>query len=332
MTANVAGIRLTLESGADLADRINPRLEELTLTEKRGGEADELALTLTNSDGALAVPEAGAILALAIGWLRGDDVPLGLVDKGRFKVDEIELSGPPDKVTIRARSADLAGAYTVRRTQSWRAVTLGALLGEIAARNGSTARVHPDLTGRQIETIEQHGKSDMAFVMDLGSRYDALATWKDRQLVFLPIGGATNAAGEPLPRSLVRRSDAGQWTFAHTKRDEHDGAEAEYHDPDAGRRRSVGTGGSNPKRLKRTYASEAEARQAAESEAARRQRGSHTFDLAPAIADCARQPNERITLSGWNSTIDAIDWLIESIETRMAAGGLTQTLKLESAS
>jgi phage protein D len=45
MTANRAAMRLTLD-GADLADKINPRHMELTLTEKRGGEADELSLTL----------------------------------------------------------------------------------------------------------------------------------------------------------------------------------------------------------------------------------------------------------------------------------------------
>jgi phage protein D len=42
MAANKAGLRLTLDDGTDLADRIDPRLLELTLVEKRGGEADEL--------------------------------------------------------------------------------------------------------------------------------------------------------------------------------------------------------------------------------------------------------------------------------------------------
>jgi phage protein D len=36
VAANKAGLRLTLDDGTDLADRIDPRLLELTLVEKRG--------------------------------------------------------------------------------------------------------------------------------------------------------------------------------------------------------------------------------------------------------------------------------------------------------
>jgi phage protein D len=74
MAANKAGLRLTLDDGTDLADRIDPRLLELTLVEKRGGEADELSLTLHNHDGQLRAPEEGRYIRLALGWVSGEDV------------------------------------------------------------------------------------------------------------------------------------------------------------------------------------------------------------------------------------------------------------------
>src|SRR5689334_4403853 len=83
----------------DITPTVDARLISLSLTECRGGEADQLDLCLDDSDGALAIPAKGATLTLAIGWVGG-----GLVDKGSFIVDEAEHSGAPDQVTIRARS------------------------------------------------------------------------------------------------------------------------------------------------------------------------------------------------------------------------------------
>ena len=196
MAATIAGVSLFLDGEIDLADKINPRLNELILSEKREGEADELTIRLQNADGALEIPSAGRRLTLSLGWVQGDSVPVGLVGKGEFTVDEAGAAGPPDEITITARSADLTGLYSQRRTKAWHNTTLGALLGEIAARHGRTLRISPSLEGRAVASIEQEGKSDMAFVRDLGRRYDALATWKGGALLFLPIGASETASGQ----------------------------------------------------------------------------------------------------------------------------------------
>lgn len=329
MAANVASVRLTLE-GVDLADKVNPRLIELTLSEKQGGEADELSVTLHNADGLLAMPAPGKVLALALGWASGDDVATGLVEKGRFTVDEVEAGGPPDTITIRARSADLSGNYRQRRTKSWRNTTLGAILTEIAARHGITAQVHPDLASKPVAALDQQGKSDMALVKDLGSRFDAVATWKDRRLIFMPVGSATTASGKAIPGLTLKRRDGWRWSFTRAQRDENDGVQATWHDQASGRKRKHSTGGQNPKKLKRVYASEADAKQAAQAEAKKRARGGYRFEYDLAFADCTIQPNRPVTLSGWNATVDAVKWLVESVETTMGAGGLRQRVTLES--
>ncbi len=329
MTANKASLRLTLD-GVDLADKVSPRHMELTLTEKRGGEADELSLTLQNADGRLAMPDPGKVIALALGWEQGDDVIAGLVEKGRFTVDEVEASGYPDKITIRARSADLSGGYRKRRTKTWKGATLGAILSEIAGRHGIAAQVHADLSGRPI-TIDQNGKSDMAFVKDLGSRFDAVATWKDRRLIFMPVGSDTTPSGTAIPALTLTRTDGGRWSFTHAQRDENDGVEAQWHDQGAGRKKTHSTGGSNPKRLKRVYASEDDAKQAAEAEKKKRARGGYRFEYDLALADCRIAPGRKLTLSGWNSKIDAVKWLVDTVETTFNDRGISQKITLESA-
>lgn len=331
MPANIAAVRLSLDDGTDLTDRVNPRLIDLTLTEKRGEEADSLEVTIHNHDGAMVPPKAGATLLLSLGWTSGNDVTVGLVDKGRFKVDEVERSGPPDLISIRARAADFASDYRTRKDGIWKDMTLGAILTEIAGRHGLTPRIHPDLAAKQIAVIEQAKKSDMAFVRDLGRRYDAVAGPKGGALIFLPIGAATTAGGNAFLECALTRKEGWGWSFRHATREETDGAEAQYGDMDAGQRRTVQVGGSKRRKLKKLYASEADARAAATSEAAKRQRGAFTFDYDLAFGDPQLVPNTRVFLVGWDSEIDAIRWIINETVHKLSASGLTTAIKLESA-
>ena len=331
MTSQQAGVELILDDGTDLAAKINPRLVSLRLTEKREGEADEFELTLQNADGELAVPEPGRVLTLALGWLSGDHVPLGLVDKGRFTIAEVGMEGPPDVVIVKGQSADLTGPLRQRRTKSWKDTTLGAILREIARRHGRTAQIAAGLADLAIAAIEQEGKSDSALVADLGRRYDAIATWKDGKLIFLPIGQSTNASGVPLAGATLRKRDGWRWTFTQAERENYDGASAQWQDQDAGRRRTVSTGGENRRKLKRVYATEAEARQAAQSAKARAGRAPFTFTYDLAIADPHMQPDMRVTLSGWGPKVDGMAWLVKGLTTDFGPGGLRQSIEMESA-
>jgi hypothetical protein len=89
--------------GADITSKIAPRLISLTLNECGGNESDQLDLTLLDADGQLAIPPRGARIRVQIGWLNA-----GLVDKGVFTVDEVEHTGTPDQITLRARTKPIS--------------------------------------------------------------------------------------------------------------------------------------------------------------------------------------------------------------------------------
>jgi len=331
MSARQAAIQLALEGGADLTGKVNPRLATLSLSERREAEADELDIRLQNADGLLAIPEPGAVLTLAMGWASGDDVATGLVDKGRFTVDEVGQEGPPDIVVFKGRSADMTGLLRQRRTKSWKNISLGSILGQIADRHGRFARVESGLANQHVDAIEQEGKSDMAFVRDLGRRYDAIATWKDGKLIFLPIGMSATAGGTPLDSISLTKREGWRWSFRQASREDYDGASAQWQDQNAGRRRTVAVGGENRRKLKRVYASEAEARQAAEAATSRAARAPYRFTYDLAVAEPALQPDMRIQLEGWGEKIDGMAWLVESVTTEFGSGGLRQSIELESA-
>ena len=145
--ANIPDFRISVDGQdvagdlfTDITGKVRPRLISLRLSEKRGGEADQLDLVLDDADGKLAIPKRGATIRLQLGWKQGASVTPGLIDKGRFTVDETEWSGPPDQVTIRARSADLTEAFRTRRERTWKNTTLGAVAKDVEVAGSTEAR------------------------------------------------------------------------------------------------------------------------------------------------------------------------------------------------
>jgi phage protein D len=232
-----AAWRVTLD-GADLTATLSPRLISLRLTEKSGEEADALEIVVQDTDAQFLPPRQGATLSLALGWSRGTGVPLGLVNKGTFTVDELTWSGPPDRVTITAHSANFKGSFRTRKTRSWHATTLGQIVAQIAADNALTPACHPDLAAQSVPSAEQHNKSDMQFIRDLGRQFDALATVKAGTLLFAPRGATTSNSNRPLPTRTITRQQCSTASWRRAAREKaHDGAQAQWHDQQAGRRK-----------------------------------------------------------------------------------------------
>jgi len=191
--------------GKDLTDRLAPRLLDLSLTESRGDEADQVDLRVHDHDGMLALPRRGVTLQVAIGF-EGS----GLFDKGTFNVDDVEHSGSPDIITIRARSADLTGAVRRRRERSWHDTTLGDILGAIAGEHSLRPAIAADLASIAVPHLDQANESDINLLTRLGRRFDAVATVKAGALIFAPIGAGTTASGQPLPGVQITRASGDQ--------------------------------------------------------------------------------------------------------------------------
>ncbi len=122
--------RITAD-GRDVTLLINDRLLSLRTTDKPGLESDEFELRIDARDGAVALPSRGAVLEVHLGYA-GQTLNL----LGRYTVDEVELSGPPDTLVIRGKASDLRGSGKTIRSGSWEQVTLQRIVADIGARNG----------------------------------------------------------------------------------------------------------------------------------------------------------------------------------------------------
>lgn len=316
--------RITL-GGTDITPRINGRLINLTLREQRGLEADQLDITLADHDAALVLPRRGAELQLAFGWQ--DEA---LLDKGRFTVDEVQHSGAPDQLTIRARSADMRGQLPGKRTQSWHDLTIEAIVETIAKRHDLDPVIGKTLGGILIEHIDQTEESDLNFLTRLGERYDAIAAVKTGHMLFTLAGEALTASGLAMPLITLSRSDGDQHRYAVTDRDSYSGVKAFWQDTDGAQRREVIAGtDDDAKQLRPTYATQKDALNAAKAEWRRIQRGSAEFELTLAHGRADVLPESPLQVSGYKPEIDATPWLVTEVTHSLNDGGFGTQIRCE---
>jgi len=312
--------------GRDYTPAIRARLIRLSLREARSGEADQLDITLDDSDGKMRIPARGAKVALRLGYTRGGS----MADKGEFVVDEVEHTGAPDQINITARSANMRGKLRSRASTSWHRKTLGDVVGDIAKRNGLELSIEPGMAAKQIQHIDQTNESDMHFLSRVAGQNDAVATVKKGRLLFLPMGTAANAKGQALPTVTITRQSGDKHRYHSADRNSYTGVRAYWHDKDSAQRKSAIEGGEdNLKTLKESYASESAALSAARAEMGRLARGESTFELTLALGDPFLMVQGTFTVQGFKAEIDGTAWLAKAIEHTLDDQGLITRLELE---
>ena len=325
----------------DLSTTLEPRLMQLTLTDNPGLDADQLDITLSDADGLLDIPERGVKLRLALGR---DDI--GLIDKGIYTVDEVEHSGAPDQLTIRAHSADMRDSLMTKKERSWHGTTLGAIVRKIAREHKLKPAISPELDKTAIKHQDQQSESDASFLTRLGQLYDAMVTVKDETLIFYAIGRGMSIGGEPLPEVVIVREVGDRHRFSVADRDGCAGVTANYYDKKAGKKGDVTireqdidkskkknskteAGGGKLKVLRHTYASRKNAARAAASELKKALRGASTFSISLALGRPDIVPELAATVEGWKPAIDGTRWRVVKVTHQLSGSGLTTDLELE---
>ncbi|MXO66266.1 phage late control D family protein [Altericroceibacterium endophyticum] len=327
-----AAWKVTLD-GRDLTELINPRLLSASISEKRSDEADRLDITLHDADGLMEIPRPGALLHVQMGWIRGTGLPLGLVDKGTFRVDQASWRGDPDQITIRARSADFTDAFRIRRERSFVGCTVAEILGAIAQDNGLKLAIDALLGSLIIPALGPGAKSDAALLRALGRRFDAVATVKAGALLFTPIGNGLSASGQSLPVEVIDRSAMNRPEYERIERENYGGVIAVWHDRATAERREIQIGGDGegkPKRLRKIFANAEDARQAAQAEDRRigRAKAKLRFELPLGRPDLF--PDRPLSISGLKDEVSALNWLINEITHTMdGKSGLATSISLE---
>lgn len=321
--------RLTVD-GRDITADITARLISLTLTDNRGMDADQLDIRLSDHDGRLAMPPTGAVIRLWLGWST-----TGLVDKGTYTVDEINHTGTPDVLTIRARSADLRQGFARKQERSWHNKTLGDILRTIASEHALKPLVNVALAAVGLPHLDQAGESDANLISRLAEDHDAVASVKNGHLLFQPIGTGNTASGLDLPHITLTRADGDGHSYINADRNNYTGVRAYYYETNSAERKQAIAGEAgentepdNAKTLRHTYADRESALTAARAEWQRLQRGTQTLTYTLARGRPELIPELTYTLKGVKSEIDAIIWLGGNITHELSDQGLITRLDL----
>lgn len=303
----------------DVTSRIAERLIEMTITDEAGFQSDALTISVDDAGGVLKVPRKGARLAVHLGYEE-----TGLAYMGEFVVDEPELSGPPDKIVIRARGADLRQELKTSKTRSWDKVTIGDIVRAVASEHNLQPKVAEQLASIAIEHIDQTGESDLHFLTRLAKEYDAISKPAGPNLLFAPRNLGKTVSGKDLPPIVLAKSDVTTYRLVLAERSDVGHVVAYWQDKAKARRtgETVGDKAKPGKTLRKTYPTAEEARAAATSELASLQRGRKNLDVTlpgnPLVI--AESP---ITLSdGWRDGF-AGDYVAVRVEHRVGGGGYT---------
>lgn len=337
------------------------RIISISLTDKRGFEADELTIELDDCDGTLAIPKTGSKITLKLGYQE-----TGLVEKGEYLVSEFTASGSPDILSITARAADLAEALAEQVEKSWHKQTLYQIIETIAKKHKYEYIISKDYQNTKIEHIDQTNESDASFMSRLAEQYDAIATVKNGKLLFIPAGESQTASGQPILPTTITRASGDSHSFTYSSSNSYQAVRAYYTDKKTGQKKEVivnkdnaypnkkttqqtktvkgktfkakkkendnqkvNTEGQKIKTLRHLYATESGAWSGARGAFKKIQRGIAEFSITLAVGRPDLYPETPAVVKGFKPEIDAEAWLITEVSHKIDSGGYTASIQFE---
>ena len=315
----------------DITGTIQQRLVSLRYTDEAGMESDVLEITLADHDpdNPIQMPPTGAELELFLGYD-------GALDRiGLFVCDEIEMSGWPGEMTIRARAApfDLSKGgksnLQSQKTRSWaKGTLLGNMVKKIAKEHGMAAAVMDTLAKIALPHIDQADESDLHFLGRVVKKYDGIVKPAAGKLILAKIGSAKTVSGLSLPAVTLSPGQVSRFRVVMSKRETAGMVVAYWHAMKSAKRNEVKVGDGEPvKRLKMYYPTKEMALAAARSELDRRERRKVTVSVTmPGRTDIVAEG--RLFLQGFRDGVDG-EWSITRAEHTLDGSGFITTVEAE---
>lgn len=311
----------------EVTEQFAQHLIRLTIRDNRGMESDSLQIEIDDTKAHISLPRRGVKLAIYLGY-----VGHYLHYKGTFVVDEVAHDGPPDKLIISAKPADLLnGELKASKTRSWHDRTLGGIIKTVAQEHSLKPAISADLQSIKIPHIDQTEESDLHFLTRLARDYDAITKPANGSLLFTKRGASESASGQPLPVVDILRTDTNRHHWTQKGRQEYDGIRAYWQDKGKIERTGeyIGSKQGKLKTLKGTFASKEEAQAAARAESQRLKRDSETLELTLKHGLPELMAEVIIVPQGFRPYIDKSWVATEVTHTLSASSGLNTQVRCE---
>lgn len=206
--------------GADITGGLADRLLSVECHDEAEDKSDRVTIELDDrarwSDGAVsALPLIGSTITVTLGYREGRSTEFG-----PYLIDDLQVDSPPRTLRVTGRSAKMPKSFRTPKTESYHQKTVGAIMQEIAGRNGYEAKIDPALSGIVMRHIDQRNESDMAFATRLAGMHDGVARPVAGKLAVAKRGTGKSVTGELLPEVTLTEADCSKWSFKYSARDE----------------------------------------------------------------------------------------------------------------
>lgn len=310
--------------GKDITALINDRLLLLRTSDKPGMESDEFELRIDDRAQAVTLPSRGAKIEVFLGY--GAQAMARL---GSYTVDEVEVTGPPDTITLRGKASDMRGSGKTTRSGSWEDVALAKIVSDVAARNGW----EPGCTVQtKVPRVDQRNESDFNFITRLAKQYDCTAKVASGKLVVLPRQGGQSASGKAIGTVTINRADVSRYSFRLGDRSTQKAVKTQHQDKATGKLNVVELGNDDaPSGLpgvhtdRHIYPNKSAAEQAAKARLAAFNRSTAAVRLEM-VGRTDLFAERTINAQGFKNGLDG-EYLVDSVEQVFTASGWTTTVE-----
>jgi len=229
-------MRVKLEyNQKDISRDIAPFLKSFDFKDASDGTADDISLTLEDRT---ELWESD--------WLpgKGDTLKASFIENnwsgegereypvGTFEIDEIEISGLPHEVKIKAISVpDNNELRGVQKNKSWEHIKLSAIAEEVAgnAKLKLYLKLHED---KELDRVEQKEESDLSFLSRVAKEKSHGVRVSDTQLDVYYIPDLDTA--EPIATIVRTESRISGYSFRSKTRDTYKAAHVRYENTNTG--------------------------------------------------------------------------------------------------
>lgn len=316
--------------GSDISGLLGSRLISIEVTDRTGVESDSCTITLADPGPfKIALPRTGAVLEVSLGYAPFAE------SMGRYIVDEVSLSGPPDQVVITARASPhdaTNDGLTELQTQKTRSfedgTTIGELVEQLAGEHGLQAAIAEDLAEIEPPHVDQLNESDISLLTRIAANYGAVVKPAGGRLAVVKRGAGQSVSGTALPTVVLTPGDVSQWSATLARRETAKKVVAVWHDFDAAEDKEAKSGDGDPvRRLRHSFPDENSAQQAADSERERSEReGNKVSVTLPGRTDLMAEG--RLVLVGFREGVSG-EWTIEGVTHKLDQGGYSCTVDAE---
>ncbi|MNM29966.1 phage late control protein GPD [compost metagenome] len=310
--------------GKDITALINDRLLLLRTSDKPGMESDEFELRIDDRDQAVTLPSRGAKIEVFLGYSAQ-----AMARLGSYTVDEVEVTGPPDTITLRGKASDMRGSGKTTRSGSWEGVALAKIVSDVAARNGW----EPGCTVQtKVPRVDQRNESDFNFITRLAKQYDCTAKVASGKLVVLPRQGGQSASGKAIGTVTISRPGVSRYSFRLGDRSTQKAVKTQHQDKATGKLSVVELGNEDaPTGLpgvhtdRHIYPNKSAAEQAAKARLAAFNRSTAAVRLEM-VGRTDLFAERTISAQGFKNGLDG-EYLVDSVEQVFTASGWTTTVE-----